>query len=69
MSLLGVEVVGFILVDRRVHLICQRCPLTVAIDLGRCFLTSSEVRPGQAVKKPTLMALIHVKGTGLKADL
>jgi len=68
-SLLGVEVVGFILVYRRFCLICRRYPLTVAVDLCRCFLTSSEVKPGQIVKKHALMASIHVEGTGLKVVL
>ena len=37
MSLLGVEVVDFILVDRRFCLIFRRYSLTVAVDLSRYF--------------------------------
>ena len=33
-----------------------RWPLAVLVDLGRCFRTSSEVRCGHEVKKPTSMA-------------
>ena len=36
----------------------------VAMDLGKCFEISSTVRPGQVAKKPALMALIRVEGTG-----
>ena len=60
---------GFGFVDRRFWPICRRCPLTVALDFGRCFLTRSAVRPGQVVKKHALMACIQMDGTGLKAAL
>jgi hypothetical protein len=42
-----------------------RWPLTVAIDLGRCFRTRLALRPSQVAKCPCLMARIHVDGTGL----
>jgi hypothetical protein len=42
-----------------------RWPLTVAINLGRCFQTRLAVRPGQVAKCPFWMAQIHVDGTGL----
>ena len=54
-------------VDRMFILVLRICPFAVAIDLGRCFLTRSDVSPGHVVKKPSSMALIQVDGTGLKA--
>ena len=36
--------------------------------MGRCFLTRSDVNPGQEEKLPALMAASKVEGTGLKQD-
>jgi hypothetical protein len=38
------------LIDRRFFCSIQRCPLLVARDLGRCFVISVAVRPGQELK-------------------
>ena len=54
-------------VERMFILVLRMCPFAVAIDLGRCLRTRSEVRPGQVAKKPLSMAAIHVDGTGLNA--
>ena len=40
----------------------------MAILLGKCFQTKAEVRPGHVVKKPAVIAVVHVETTGLKAD-
>ena len=39
--------------------------MAVAGDLGRYFLTTSVVRPGQDWEKPFFIALSHVEGDGL----
>ena len=54
-------------VERMFIFVLRMCPFAVAIDLGRCFFTRSDVRPGHVVKKPSSMAAIQVDGTGLKA--
>ena len=45
-----------------------RCPFAVAILLGKCFWTGAELRPGHVVKKPAVIAVVHVYTTGMKAD-
>ena len=44
-------------------------PCAVMMDLGKCLRTRSEVRPGQLVKKPAPITLIHVEGKGENAAL
>ncbi len=39
---------------------CLVCPLSVAVDKGRCHMTAVFIRPGQPVKWLLLMAVIHV---------
>ena len=46
------------LVDRAFCQYCRRYPLAVAIDLGRCFRTKSEVRSGHVAKYPVSMACV-----------
>ena len=53
---------GFVL--RMCCRIILRWPWAVWTELGRCFLTSWEVRPGQVEKKLSSMPLIQVSGTG-----
>ena len=53
---------GFVL--RMCWRIIFRWPWAEWMELGRCFLTSWEVRPGQVEKKSVSMALIQVSGTG-----
>ena len=48
------------LVDRMFFRSCLRCPFTVDSNLGRCFCTSLEVRPGQVAKYPASMDFIQV---------
>ena len=43
------------------------CPLAVAVESGRYFLTAVGVRPGHDLKWPFFMASIHVDCGGLKA--
>ena len=54
------------LVDCTFFRSCQRCPLAVARLLGKCFRTSAELRHGHVVKKPAVIAVVHVDTTGLK---
>ena len=52
------------------HTFCRswrRCPFAVAMLLGKCFRTRTELRPGRVVKKPALIVVVHVDTTGLKA--
>ena len=37
--------------------------------MGKCFRTRAELRPGHVVKKPAVIAVIHVDMTSLKAAL
>ena len=37
------------------------------MDLGRCFITAEDARPGNVVKKIFLMAAQRVCGVGLKS--
>ena len=46
----------------------RRCPFAVAMILGKCFRTRAELRPGHVVKKPVVIAVVHVDTTGMKAD-
>ena len=57
-SLVGADVGEEDFVERMFIFVLRMCPFAVAIDLGRCFLTRSDVRPGQIVKKPLSMAAI-----------
>lgn len=65
--LVGADGGGRDFVERMFIFFLRICPFAVAIDLGRCLRTRSEVRPGQVVKNPASMATIQVEGTGLKA--
>ena len=47
----------------------RMCPRAVGLDFGRYLRTRLDVRPGQVANRPTLIASIHVEGTGLKAAL
>lgn len=60
------EGVGGGFVERMFWYCCRRWPLMLASDFGRCFMTRSTVRPGQVVKYPAAMAVIHVLGAGQK---
>ena len=55
------------LVERRPCRSSFRWPLSVAIDLGKCFRTRLEVKPGQVAKKPLSIALHQVDMQGLNA--
>ena len=37
----------------------------VGIDLGKCFQTVAESRPGNVVRNPVLIAFVHVLVVGL----
>ena len=37
----------------------------VAMLLGKCFRKRAELRPGHLVKKPAVIAVVHVDTTGL----
>ena len=45
------------------------CPLCITGWLGRCFLTSFAVRPGNVDRKPLSMAVQNVWGTGIQQDV
>ena len=66
-ALVGADGGGSDFVERMFIFFLRICPFAVAIDLGRCLHTRSEVRPGQVVNNPASMATIQVEGTGLKA--
>ena len=36
--------------------------------MGKCFRTRADVRPVHVVKKPAVIAVVHVETAGLKAD-
>ena len=55
------------LVDRTFCHSWRRCPFAVAMLLSKCFRTRAEVRPGHVVKKPAVIAVVHVDTTGMKA--
>ena len=58
--------IGMTVLVERMFCCCPRkCPLAVAMDLGRCRRTRSEVRPGQERKWPRWMARMRVDTTGL----
>ena len=57
------------LVDRTFCQSWRRCPFAVAIILGKCFRTRAGVSPGQVVKKPEVIAVVHDETAGLKAYL
>ncbi len=57
-------VIGF--VDCRFFCCMRRWPRLVASDLARCFVIRDEVRPGQEVICPRLIARRKVEGFGLK---
>ena len=59
-------VVVVIFVDHRFFLCWSRCPLVVAIHLGRCLWMAVIVRLGQVMKWPLDMALSQVETAGLK---
>ena len=37
--------------------------------MGNCFWTRADVRPGNVVKKPAVVAVVHDDTTGLKAAM
>ena len=47
----------------------RRCPFAVAMILGNFFRTRADVSPGNVVKKPAVIAVVHDGKTGLKAAL
>ena len=52
------------------HTFCRswrRCPFAVAMLLGKRFRTRAELRPGHVVKKPAVIAVVHVDTTRMKA--
>ena len=54
------------------HTFCRswrRRPSAVAMLLGKCFWTRSDVRPGHVVKKPAVIAVVYDDKKGTKADL
>ena len=46
----SIDKLEVISVDCRFCCCIRKCPLLVARDLGRCFVTRDEVRPGQEVR-------------------
>ena len=49
-TVVSVDIVLEVLVDRRFCRVWRMWPLAVAIDFGRYFFTSLEVNPGQVTK-------------------
>ena len=45
------------------------CTFAVAMELGRCFLTAADARPGNVVRKPLSMVVQRVFGVGLKSTV
>ena len=43
-------------------------PKLLSMDFGRCFLTSSSVRPGNVLRNPLFIAGNNVLGAGLPRD-
>lgn len=58
--------VGVGLVDLWFALSWSKCPLTIAMDRGACFLTRFEVSSGHVVNHPLSIALHQVERTGEK---
>ena len=56
------------LVDRIFFRYWRRCPFAVAVLLSNFFRTRAELRPGRVLKKPAVVAVVHVETTGLKAS-
>ena len=56
------------LVDRTFCWSWRRRPFAVAMILSKFFRTRADLRPGHVVKKPAVIAVVHVDTTGLKAD-
>ena len=54
------------LVDCRFSNCWRKCPLIEPTDLCRFFVMKGEVRPGQVVKNPNLIAVVNVDTVGLK---
>lgn len=57
-------IVVSILVDRIPCRCCFMCPFCVSSDSGWCLLTFATVSDGHVMKKPILMAFIHVSFVG-----
>ena len=58
---------GIGLVERMFIFFLHMWSMEVVIDLGRCFRTRSDARPGYETKKLASMDFIHVDGTGINA--
>ena len=63
----GILMVGLGRVDRTPAGVFFMWPLAVVVEVGRYFLTASDVRPGHDANWLLVIALIHVDGGGLKA--